>query len=99
MGDYEQGYREGYAAGLKKGITVAAETSAPSYKPEREYMQFTPGSKPKRKRRQSKKQRLLSDMAGKAWARYKKGNGKKTYIQIRAQVSRSAEYKRKAKKL
>jgi hypothetical protein len=101
MGEYEQGYREGYAAGFQEGWSQCGrgDSSTSSQKAYREYMQFAPNSKPKRKRRQSKKQKLLSDMAGKAWARYKKGNGKKTYIQIRAQVSRSAEYKRKAKKL
>lgn len=54
-----------------------------------------------RKRKRSKKQKLLDDMASKAWKKYQKQtpNGKKTYIDIRTRVSKSADYKRKAKKL
>ena len=54
-------------------------------------------SKPKRK--QSPKQKLLAEMTDKKWKVYKKGSGKKSYFDIRGQVSRSAEYKRKAKRL
>lgn len=55
----------------------------------------------KRKRTRSKKQKLLDDMASKAWKKYQKQtpNGKKTYIDIRSRVSKSQDYKRKAKKL
>jgi len=56
-----------------------------------------PRSKPKRK--QSGKAKLLTAMTAPVWKKYKKGSGKKTYVQIRAQVSRSQAYKRKAKKL
>jgi hypothetical protein len=57
--------------------------------------------KPKRKRRQSPKQKLLTEMTQKKWKSYKRNTpkGKKTYVQIRAQVSRSQAYKKKAKKL
>jgi len=54
------------------------------------------GSKPKRKRPQSKKQKLLKTMTDKKWRSYK---GKKTWVQIRAQVSRSQVYKKKARRL
>lgn len=40
---------------------------------------------------------ILTQMAKKAWDKYKKGNGKKSYIDIRAQVSRSQAYKKKTK--
>jgi len=51
----------------------------------------------RKKRKQSGKQKILTQMAKKAWDKYKKGNGKKTYIDIRAQVSRSQAYKKKTK--
>ena len=53
----------------------------------------------KKKRRKSKKVQILDAMAKKAWNKYKKGSGKKTYIDIRAQVSRSRDYKKKVKNL
>ena len=57
--------------------------------------------KPRKKARQSGKQKLLTDMASKAWKSYKRKHpkGKRTYIDIRAQVSRSQAYKKKAKRL
>jgi len=60
-----------------------------------------PEPKAKRKRRQSPKQKLLSSMADKAWRSYKRNTpkGKKTYIAVRAQVSRSQAYKAKARRL
>jgi hypothetical protein len=57
---------------------------------------FYPKAKRKRKRRKSPKQKLLEDMTNKKWKTYK---GKKTWIQIRAQVSRSQAYKKKARRL
>jgi hypothetical protein len=67
----------------------------------------TPGSKRKTKsaskkstpRKQSKKQKLLTTMTAKKWKTYSKGSGRKTYVQIRSEVSRSKAYKSKAKKL
>lgn len=61
---------------------------------------FMSSMKPKkRKRKVTGKSKILNDMASKAWAKYKKKTpkGKKTYIDIRSQVSRSREYKRKTK--
>ena len=55
--------------------------------------------KQKRKVKQTPKQKLLTQMAKKKWNKYKKGRGKKTYVEIRAEVSRSQLYKRKAKRL
>lgn len=63
------------------------------------------GGKPQASRRsrkkQSRKQALLHEMSQKTWKSYKRKypKGKKTYIQIRAQVSRSQAYKKKAKRL
>lgn len=55
----------------------------------------------RRKRSRSPLQKLLDDMAGKAWKQYKRTspNGKKSYMDIRSRVSRSQEYKKKAKRL
>ena len=60
---------------------------------------LTSRTKTKRKRTQSPKQKLLKQMTDKKWKVYKKGSGKKTYIQIRGEVSRSQAYKKKAKRL
>lgn len=59
------------------------------------------GREPRPKRKRSKKQQLLDSMAKKAWDKYKRKtpNGKKTYIDIRTRVSKSQDYKKKAKKL
>ena len=56
-------------------------------------------SKRKRKVKQSPKQKLLTKMSQAKWNKYKKGSGNKTYVQIRAQVSRSQKYKRAVKRL
>lgn len=89
---YRAGYRDGAASVLKQSRDVVKGRR-----------RILPLDEPKRKssKRQSPKQKLLSTMADKAWKRYKRQypKGKKTYITIRAQVSRSQEYKRKAKRL
>lgn len=53
----------------------------------------------KRRVKQSPKQKLLTQMTKKKWDKYKKGRGRKTYVQIRAEVSRSQAFKKKAKRL
>jgi hypothetical protein len=53
----------------------------------------------KRKAKQSPKQKLLTKMTAAKWNKYKKGRGKKTYVEIRAAVSRSQAFKKKAKRL
>ena len=55
----------------------------------------------KKKRKPTGKTKILNEMAKKKWEAYKKNtpNGKRTYIDIRSQVSRSQEYKKKVKKL
>jgi hypothetical protein len=98
MSDYRQGYRDGYhdaMADLKadRGFDVSrARTTRP------DYMNLAKATK-KVKRKQSGKAKLLTAMTAPVWKKYKKGSGKKTYVQIRAKVSRSLDYKRKAKKL
>tara|TARA_R110002074_G_scaffold97706_4_gene212039 strand:+ start:1020 stop:1340 length:321 start_codon:yes stop_codon:yes gene_type:complete len=56
------------------------------------------GAKPKRKKPQTGKAKLLTTMTKKKWDKYKKGNGKKTYVEIRALVSKSQDYKRACKR-
>lgn len=58
--------------------------------------------KPKKpKRKKSAKQKLLQEMTDRKWKSYKRKypKGKKTWIKIRAEVSRSQVYKKKAKRL
>ena len=106
-----ESYLAGYRAGYNEGIffmTVRSQEGRPlqlSGAEQREIDQLITlerqafNVQKKRKRRQSPKQKLLTEMTAKKWNQYKKGSGKKTYLQIRAMVSRSQEYKRKAKKL
>lgn len=91
--DWERGFVVGYAAGIRAA------------RPERGYerpihsdsrFKLEKSTKQKRKRPTSKKQKLLKTMTDKKWKTYK---GKKTWIQIRAQVSRSQAYKKKARRL
>ena len=59
------------------------------------------GIRRKPKRKKSAKQKLLQTMTDRKWKSYKRKypNGKKTWVKIRAEVSRSTLYKKKAKKL
>jgi hypothetical protein len=91
MSDYDKGWRDGVE------YAMSFNPSSSKFIPMREG-EVMPLPK-KRKRRQSGKQKLLTQMTKKKWDKYKKTSGKKTYVQIRAMVSRSQEYKRKAKKL
>lgn len=59
----------------------------------------TENKKKKRKVTRSKKMKLLDSMTKKKWDKYKKGRGRKTYVQIRAEVSRSQLFKKKSKRL
>ena len=38
-------------------------------------------------------------MAAEKWDKYKKGKGKKTYVKIRSEVSRSIKFKKAVKRL
>ncbi len=91
--------RESYSQGFADGVKFAREETG-STKPFANTMaNEIIMNKARKKRKQSPKQKLLTQMTDKKWRQYKKGSGKKTYVQIRAMVSRSQEYKRKAKKL
>jgi hypothetical protein len=85
---YDEGFRDGFSVARNKFQGRHVRKSNPR-----------PETAPKKKRRQSPKQKLLTQLTDKKWKQYRKGSGKKTYIAIRAQVSRSQDYKRKAKRL
>ena len=97
--DYYMGYDEGFEAGYRKAM---AEKGRGTRNPKPRFMVEEDSfiiKKPKRKVKQSPKQKLLTKMTKKKWDKYKKGKGKKTYVQIRAEVSRSLEFKKKARRL
>ena len=98
---------------FKEGFKMGYATALDSFKPEHGYddedydqemsirnQDFRQaGVRTKPKRKQSKKQKLLTSMTAKKWKSYSKGSGRKTYFEIRSQVSSSKAYKSKAKKL
>lgn len=94
---YHLGYQQGFDAGRRMGnispSAIADIVSASTRETSRAM------GKPKRK--QSPKQKILTAMSDKKWKAYKRKtpNGKKTYITIRGEVSRSQAYKRKTKGL
>ena len=99
---YELGYRDGYRDAMQNN--PYSPEDGPWFMGDR----TSPGAlsmpegltkKQKRRRKQTPKQKLLTQMTKKKWDKYKRGSGKKTYVEIRAQVSRSQEFKRKSKRL
>ena len=93
-------YDSGYNAGFRAGLTFAG-----TFEPQIDIEAISNIANKKLKSKKmgrpklSPRQKLLTQMTKTKWAKYKRGSGKKTYVDIRAQVSRSAEYKRKAKRL
>jgi len=91
---------EGFRAGYSQAKLDLADIGAPL---EGGYslsaIQAIEPKRPKRKVKQTKKQKLLTQMTKKKWDKYKKGKGKKTYVEIRAEVSRSQAYKKACKRL
>jgi hypothetical protein len=99
-----------YRIGFKDGYNVAMDTFGRGQFDEDYYAEeskqraedfFAMGirKKAKRKIKQTPKQKLLTKMSKKKWDKYKKGKGKKTYVEIRAEVSRSQAFKKAAKRL
>ena len=88
--DYMMWFADGFQIGLMQDITNDGfiERVPPTLK-----------KASKRKVKQSPKQKLLTKMTAAKWNKYKKGRGKKTYVEIRAEVSRSQAFKKKAKRL
>ena len=102
--DYRKGFIDGYQAARMRDIGINETGWREEFIEEYE-KPFTKKLKPKRKDKryrkphQSPKQKLLTQMTKNKWDKYKKGKGKKTYVQIRADVSRSQAFKKKAKRL
>jgi len=90
---YEKGFEDGWKAGIEYASTFNPQTSV--FKPMREGESMP---LKKRKRPQKGKAKLLTTMTKKKWDKYKKGSGKKTYVEIRAQVSKTQDYKRACKR-
>ena len=94
--------RESWELGYQAGFKTSIEMSGPKSKMSEVQMPTFKKQtlrKQNRKFTNSPKQKLLSEMTNKKWNVYKKGSGKKTWIQIRGEVSRSQAYKKKAKRL
>ena len=106
MNDYQKGFSEGFAEGYNQALMNFADKINPSGRksyqemgPERTIMDYLNIPKKKRKVKQSPKQKLLTKMTKVKWDKYKKGSGKKTYVEIRGEVSRSQKYKKACKRL
>ena len=101
MPRYSKDWMDGFSAGYREAQEAYKDTRASMsdsafLRGER----FDQGWQPKKpKRKQSGKAKILTAMTAPVWKKYKKGSGKKTYVQIRAQVSRSQAYKRKVRNL
>ena len=108
MTEYAKGFRDGWREAVREYEEMSGQrwgggpvpiAHAMRRRSEVRWPEYFAEDKPKRKSRKrpaSKKQKLLKTMTDKKWKTYK---GKKTWIQIRAQVSRSQAYKKKARRL
>ena len=98
--DWKDGYAAGFEAGVLSATNAAEREMSYAGYGERALKRksLTNAIRTGRKRPQKGKAKLLTDMTAPKWNKYKKGSGKKTYVQIRAQVSRSLEYKRACKR-
>jgi len=93
--DYRMGFRDGY----REGQRDLGRENVERRKAEILELNIAARKQTKRKVKQSPKQKLLTQMTKKKWDKYKKGRGKKTYVEIRGEVSRSQAFKKKAKRL
>jgi len=95
---YHKGFRDGWDAAIDHHSIASAPQSMTGVSAFTRdiIMEKGTGKRKPRKRPASKKQKLLKTMTDKKWKTYK---GKKTWIQIRAQVSRSQAYKKKSRRL
>ena len=99
MSEYERGFSDGFTAAYDRFVGEGGILERFHDRKQKHPGQLTRNTpKPHGgKRKQSGKQKILTQMAKKAWDKYKKGNGRKSYITIRAEVSRSQAYKKKTK--
>jgi len=95
--EYERGFNDGFQAGMAHAFRFKeAQSDMEAYGHIPSTAEYV-GPK-KRKRPQKGKAKLLTTMTKKKWDKYKKGSGKKTYVEIRAQVSKTQDYKRACKR-
>lgn len=95
--DYKKGFFEGVQFALNNMDSMPA--FAEKFELKDDSLRAFNTKQRKRKVRQTPKQKLLTKMTAAKWNKYKKGRGKKTYVEIRAAVSRSQAFKKKAKRL
>jgi len=94
MSTIQDHWRAGYAAGYAAGNADSISRNPASSMDRNDPMFAAPK---KRKRKQTGKAKILTDMTRPIWNKYKKGSGKKTYFDIRSQVQRSQKYRKKTK--
>jgi len=98
--EYRQGFKDGYNVAMDTFGSQDEELyDLETAQRNRDFRQMGIRKTPKRKVKQTPKQKLLTKMSRTKWDRYKKGKGKKTYVEIRAEVSRSQAFKKAAKRL
>jgi hypothetical protein len=100
--DYREGFQDGWetAYARMEGVAVSmTRIRGMGQEPSDIGERATRARAKRRIPKQSPKQKLLTQMTKKKCDKYKKGRGKKTYVQIRAEVSRSQAFKKKAKRL
>ena len=93
--EYERGFEAGYMAAAQQYLYGGPNADVDKMTAR---MLSPKTMVKKRKKPQTGKAKLLTTMTKKKWDKYKKGNGKKTYVEIRALVSKSQDYKRACKR-
>jgi len=95
---YGDGFADGWYAALRqmKGLPQYGGAMAETMQ---DIIPIEKAPRSRRKRKQTGKAKILTDMARPIWNKYKKGSGKKTYFDIRSQVRRSNAYRKRVKNL
>jgi len=96
MATYQEGWAAGFEAGKAFMRYASGETSLEDSVAADMFASYKGRPKTK-KRRQTGKALILTNMTKPIWDKYKKGAGKKTYFDIRSQVQRSMKYRKKTK--
>lgn len=102
MNEYRQGFRDGFKLAMmqaKEEPFLGFDISEVARQLDKVAKYRGTKRKVRQSPKQSPKQKLLTQMTKKKWDKYKKGRGKKTYVEIRGEVSRSQAFKKKAKRL
>ena len=89
--DWQKGFAAGWNAAVSEASDLMDLSESSNLRP------IQAKAPAKRKRKQTGKAKILTDMTKPVWDKYKKGSGKKTYFDIRSQVQRSLKYKKKTK--